>query len=212
MRRRYGVNPKTVAKWKARPPFPTCRQNPAAQIDSPCQPRKRPSLLPSKAYFAAARRLPLCPAADDPPSDALISSPVSATPRRSPGCRRSKAKPSPERNSRPIRSAISYRHRRGSNRPRQTPPARRHRPNVEVRLRRVAREGGAPTAETSCARLIAAVPYQGPYRPHRRWSPLHHARQYELGGPDIKAALEAGEARLAHAFEYACARTTSITG
>jgi hypothetical protein len=36
-------------------------------------------------------------------------------------------------------------------------------------------------------------PLQGPHRPHRQRNPLHHARQYELGSPDIKAAPDAGE-------------------
>ena len=47
---------------------------------------------------------------------------------------------------------FSYRHRRGSNRARQALSLRRHRPHVEVRLRRAAREGGAPRPRrTSCA-------------------------------------------------------------
>ena len=36
-------------------------------------------------------------------------------------------------------------------------------------------------------------PLQGPYRPHRQRNPLHHPRPYEFGRADIKGALEAGE-------------------
>jgi hypothetical protein len=53
----------------------------AAQIDDPVsRGRGRRRCIP-KACFAAARRLPLCPAAHDRASDALVPSPVSATPR-----------------------------------------------------------------------------------------------------------------------------------
>ena len=44
-----------------------------------------------KAYPAAARRLPLCPAADHPASDALITASLPAAPRHLPACPRSKA-------------------------------------------------------------------------------------------------------------------------
>src|SRR3984885_4520314 len=78
---------------------------------------------------------------------------------------------------------LSYRHRRGSNCAGQALPARRHRPNVEARLRRDAREGGASHRRGLPAPPDRRRPLQGPYRPHRQRNPLHHARQYELGGP-----------------------------
>ena len=67
-----------------------------------------------KAYFAAARRLPLCPAAHDPASDALVPSPVSATPRDLPVAasrRRSLRQTQIQGLSDRL---FSYRHRRGS--------------------------------------------------------------------------------------------------
>ena len=72
--KRYGVNPKTVAKWRAR----------TSVSDLPTGPREPKSTVLSaeeeavvvafpKAYAAAARRLPLCPAAHDRASDALVA-------------------------------------------------------------------------------------------------------------------------------------------
>ena len=63
--KRYGINPKTVAKWKTR----------TSVADLPTGPKEPPINGPvgrgggrrrrlPKAYSAAARRLPLCPAAD----------------------------------------------------------------------------------------------------------------------------------------------------
>src|ERR1700722_13761240 len=37
--KRYGVNPKTVAKWKARSSVPTCRQDPSSPDRQSCQQR-----------------------------------------------------------------------------------------------------------------------------------------------------------------------------
>ena len=151
--KRYGVNPKTVAKWKARSSVSDLPTGPkAAQIDSPVsRGRGRRRRLP-KAYFVAARRLPLRPAAHDPASDALVPSPVSATPRDLPvaaGRRRSLRQAQIQGLSDRL---FSYRHRRGSNRAGQTLPARRHRPNVEVRLRRdCTRRWRAAPRGTSCA-------------------------------------------------------------
>ena len=101
---------------------------------------------------------------------------------------------------------FSYRHRRSSNRAGQALPARRHRSNVEVRLRRIAREGGAPHRGGLPAPPDRRRPLQGPHRPDRQRHPLHHARQTSFAAPDIKAALDAGEPVWAHAFEYACAQ------
>jgi hypothetical protein len=78
--KRYGVNPKTVAKWKARASVSDLADGTeGAQIDGPVsRGRGRRRCLP-KAYFVAARRLPLRPAGHPPASDALVPSSVSAT-------------------------------------------------------------------------------------------------------------------------------------
>ena len=44
----YGVNPKTIAKWKRGPPFPTCRPDPSRPDRRSSQPRKRRSSSPSE--------------------------------------------------------------------------------------------------------------------------------------------------------------------
>ena len=59
----------TRRRWlsgKRGPPFPTCRQDPSSPDRQSCQQRKRPSSSHSEGNSAAARRLPLCPAAHDP--------------------------------------------------------------------------------------------------------------------------------------------------
>src|SRR3984885_7612491 len=78
--RRYGVNPKTIAKWKAR----------SSVSDLPTGPREPPinglvrrgrgcGRRLSKTYAAAARRLPLRSAADHSTSDALVPSSLPPT-------------------------------------------------------------------------------------------------------------------------------------
>src|SRR6202522_2354620 len=192
--KRYGVNPKTVAKWKARTSvsdLPTGPREPRSTVLSVEEEAVRRRRLP-KAYAVAARRLPLRLAADHPASDALVPSSVSATPWDLPvaaGRRRSLRQTQIQGLSDRL---FPYRHRRGSNRARQALPHRRHRPNVEVRLRRDAREGGAP----DCRRLPAPPdrrrPLQGPYRPHRQRNPLHHPRQCELGGAGLNWTPDSG--------------------
>ena len=137
--KRYGVNPKTIAKWKSRTSVSDLPTGPkAAPIDGPVgRGRGRRRRFP-KAYAVAARRLPLRPAAHHPASDALVPSSVSATARDLPvaaGRRRSLRQAQIQGLSDRL---FSYRHRRSPNRARQTLPPRRNRPNIEVRLRRTA--------------------------------------------------------------------------
>ena len=164
--KRYGVNPKTIAKWKSRKSVSIFGQDQRAQVDGPVsRGRGRRCRLP-KAYFVAARRLPIRPATDRPASDALIPTPVSAAPRdlsAAAGRRRSLRQTQIQGLSDRL---FSYRPRRSSNRAGQTLPHRRHRPNVEVRLRRVAREGGAPHRGGLPAPPDRRRPLQGPHGPH----------------------------------------------
>ena len=210
--KRYGVNPKTVAKWKARSSvsdLPT--GSPSSPDRQSCQPRKRPSSSPSEAaYFAAARRLPVRSAADRPASDPLVPSTGVCNATGSPGCRRSKANALrfKRKFEGPIQSAIlAY-----STSPRfETAQGKLYLlvaidRTCKVRLRRDAREGGAPHR----GGLPAPPDRRRPYKVHavlsRQRNSLHHTRQYESAAPDIKAALEAEELVWAHAFEYACAQ------
>ena len=141
--KRHGVNPKTIAKWKARKSVSDLRTGPK-------EPRSTVLSAEEEAVVVNAFRrhalLPLddcllCLAAHPPASDPLVASPVSATPRDLPVApgRRQEACAKTQ-----ISSAypIGYFHidiaevRTGA---RQALPHRRHRPNVEVRLRRDAR-------------------------------------------------------------------------
>src|SRR5208282_4475783 len=180
--KRYGVNPKTVAKWKAR----------TSVSDLPTGPKEPRSTVLSaeeEAVVVAFRRHTLLPPDDclyalQPTIPHLTRSslqPVSATPRdlsAAPSRRRSFAEAQVQGLSDRL---FPCRHRRGSNRSGQALSHRRHRPNVKARLRRDAPEGGAPHRGGLPAPPDRRRPLQGPYRPHRQRNPLHHARQYELG-------------------------------
>ena len=106
--RRYGINPKTVAKWKKRgsvADLPTGPEAPEVHgaVDRGGGDRRR---LPP-AHAPAARRLPLCLAADDPASDPLVAASLPAASRHLAACRRSTATRRPSASSRPTRSATS---------------------------------------------------------------------------------------------------------
>src|ERR1700722_7149990 len=106
--RRYGVNPKTVAKWKARKSVSDLRTGPK-------EPRSTVLSVEEEAVVVAFRRhtlLPIRPAAVRPASDALVPTPMSAAPRdlsAAAGRRRSLRQAQ-------IQGLVSYRHRRSSNR------------------------------------------------------------------------------------------------
>ena len=180
--KRYGVNPKTVAKWKARSSVSDLPTGPkAAQIDGPVgRGRGRRRRLP-KAYAAAARRLPLRPAADDPASDALVPSPVSATPRDlpvAPGRRRSLRQTQIQDLSDrlfSISTSPRFEPRKASSTSSSPSTERRSSPSSSCTRRWRAAPRGLPAPPDR------RRPLQGPHRPHRQRNPLHHARQYELG-------------------------------
>ena len=83
--KRYGINQKTVAKWKGRASvLRSSDRAEGARVNSPDRGgRGRCRRLP-KAYPAAARRLSLRAPADDPAPDALVAPSLSATPRHHP--------------------------------------------------------------------------------------------------------------------------------
>ena len=183
-----------------------------SQIDGPVsRGRGRRCRLP-KAYFVATGRLPVRPAADHPAPDALVSASLPAAPRDLPvaaGRRRSLRQTQIQG---PSDRLFSYRHRRSSNCARQALPHRRHRPNVEARLRRDAPEGGAPHRERLPAPPDRRRPLQGPHRPHRQRNPLHHARQYEFGGAGHQGRPGGWRARLGARLRIRPPRTISIIG
>ena len=139
--KRYGINPKTVAKWKKR----------GSVADLPTGPKDAASTVLSieeEAVIVAFRRHTLLPLddclyalrPDHPASDALVVAPLLAAP-RSRGCPRSKARPRPSGSSRPIRSAISISTSRRFEPPRASSTPCRHRQDLEVRLCRTPRDG-----------------------------------------------------------------------
>jgi hypothetical protein len=82
--KRYGINQKTVAKWKGRTSvadLPTRPKKPRSTDLTKEEGRGGGRRFP-KAYPAAARRLPVRSATHHSAFDALVPSPVSAAPRR----------------------------------------------------------------------------------------------------------------------------------
>ena len=181
--KRYGVNPKTVAKWKA-------RSSVSDLPTGPKQPRSTVLSAEEEAVVVAFRRHTLLPLDDclyalQPTIPHLTRSSLHRCLQRHGISRLPQVEGEASRQAQ-IQGLsdrlFPYRHRRGSNRAGQALPPRRHRSNVEVRLRRAAREGGAPHRGGLPAPPDRRRPLQGPHRPHRQRNPLHHARQYELGG------------------------------
>src|SRR5262245_45749762 len=91
---RYGINPKTVAKWKQRV-FGRRSANRAERcevdgaLDRGGSDRRR---LPP-AHAPTARRLPVCFAGNDPAANPVVAAPLPAAPRHLPltGCRKQRA-------------------------------------------------------------------------------------------------------------------------
>ena len=151
--KRYGVNPKTIAKWKAR----------TSVSDLPTGPKEPRSTVLSaeeEAVVVAFRRHTLLPLDDclyalQPTIPHLTRSSLHRCLQRHGISRLPQVEGEASRQTQ-IQGLsdrlFSYRHRRSSNRARQALPARRHRPNVEVRLRRdCTRRWRAAPRGTSCA-------------------------------------------------------------
>jgi transposase len=165
--KRYGVNPKTIAKWKSRKSVSDLRTGPK-------EPRSTVLSVEEEAVVVAFRRHTLLPLDDclyalQPTVPHLTRSSLHRRLQRH-GISRL-----PKGRRRSLRQAqiqglsdrlFSYRHRRSSNRAGQTLPARRHRSDVKVRLRRVARESGAPHRGGLPAPPDRRRPLQGPHGPH----------------------------------------------
>ena len=151
--RRYGVNPKTVAKWKK-------RSSVSDLPTGPKEPRSTVLTVEEEAIVVAFRKHTLLPLDDclyalQPTIPHLTRSSLHRCLQASrhlaaaAGRRRSFAQAQvqglPDR-------LFPYRHRRSPNRSGQALSPRRDRPDLEVRLRRTAREGRrAERPQTSCA-------------------------------------------------------------
>src|SRR6185436_11487102 len=68
---RYGLNHKTVAKWRKRAFVNDAPMGPKTPHSTVHRLRRKRRRLP-QAYTAAAGRLPLCLAGDDPASDPVV--------------------------------------------------------------------------------------------------------------------------------------------
>ena len=125
--REYGINPKTVTKWRKRATVEDLKTGPK-------QPRSTVLTEAEEAMIVTFRRytqLPLddcllCAPADDSAPDALIAAPLSAAPRHlaPAGCRRCQAEAAalqalPDR-------VLSHRHRRGADDRREASSLRGH--------------------------------------------------------------------------------------
>ena len=202
----HGLNRKTVAQVAAADhrcrTRPWARRNRVHRADGRGRGDRR-GLPPPHA--AAARRLPLRPAGDDPASDALVTSPaVPAARHLSPASHRRPRSP-PRRGSRPTRSATST----------STSP--------RCRLRRAGSicswpSTGRPSSPSSsctagvtrrtAADFLRAAhrgrPVQGPHRAHRQRHPLHDTPAMS-GRQRISGRCARRRALARHSFELACA-------
>jgi transposase-like protein len=165
--KRYGVNPKTVAKWRARTSvsdLPTGPKGPRSTVLSADEEAvvvafRRHTLLPLDDCLYALR--PTIPhLTRSSLHRCLQRNGISRVPQvegESSAKRKFKAYPSGyfHIDLAEVRTAQGKLY-----------PARRHRPNVEVRLRRDAREGGAPHRGGLPAPPDRRRPLQGPHRPH----------------------------------------------
>ena len=151
--KRYGINPKTVAKWKKRGLGRRSADRPeGAKVHGAVDRGRGDRRRLSQAHSVAARRLPLRSSAHDPASDPLVTCIAVCSATASRGCRRSKAASLPKRKFKAY--PIGYFHidiAEVRTEEGKLYLLRRHRPNLEVRLRRAAREGHRGPQQTSCA-------------------------------------------------------------
>ena len=130
------------------------------------------------AHAAAARRLPLCAAADDPAPDAVFTASLPAAPRHRDACRMSKATSRRRRSSRPTRSATS------------TSTLPRCRPPKASSISSSPSTGPASSPSCNCVRkagrtIGVSLPrrpdrsrsLQDPHRSHRQRHPVHRSHR-----------------------------------
>ncbi len=134
--KRYGINQKTVAKWKKRSlGRRSADRARESRVDGSVRRGRGDHRRLPPAYAAAARRLPLRASADDPASDALIPASLPAAPRHLPAARCGGRQAGEEEVQDLSDRLLPHRYRRGAHGRRQAAPVRRDRPDFEVRLR-----------------------------------------------------------------------------
>ena len=201
--KRYGINQKTVAKWKKRtsvadlPTGPKEPRSTVLSIEEEAIDRRLPP-----AYSAAARRLPLRAAADDPAPDALVAASLPAAPRHRRSARGRGRQAAKEEVQELSDRLLPHRHRRGADRRGQALPVRRHRSDEQVRLRATGRRRpNADRSATSCGPCRSRA-LQDPHRPDRQRHPVHDCQRPRSARParsscrrSLFGHASAGEAR-----------------
>src|ERR1700691_992534 len=195
--KRYGVNPKTVAKWKAR----------TSVSDLPTGPREPRSTVLSveeEAVVVAFRRHTLLPLDDclyalQPTIPHLTRSSLHRCLQRHGISRLPQVEGEASAKRKFKAYPIGYFHidiaevRTAQGKLYLLVAIDRTSKFAFVELHeKVARR----TAGDFLRRLFAAVPYKSPHRPHRQRNPLHDARQHELGSPRHQGCPRRRRARL----------------
>src|SRR3974390_179004 len=170
--KRHGVNPKTVAKWKA-------RHSVADLPTGPKEPKSTVLTVEEEAMVVAFRRHTLLPLDDclyalQPTIPHLTRSSLHRCLQRHGISRlpQVEGEASPKRKFKPY--PIGYFHidiaevRTG-----QALSHRRDRPHFQIPLRRTAGEGDAQDRRRFPAPPDRGRPLSGPHRPHRQWHALH---------------------------------------
>ncbi len=173
--KRYGINQKTVAKWKRRSSvsdLPTGAQGAADRRS--CRSRTRPSSSPSagtrccRSTTASMRCRPTIPHLT---RSSLASLPAAHGIATAAGGRRRQTGQE-EVQGLPDR-LLPYRHCRGADRRRQAIPLRRNRPDQQVCLRPARRaRPQRVTARPSSTALDQSRALQDPHRADRQWHPV----------------------------------------
>src|SRR4051794_30759114 len=159
--RRYGVNQKTVRKWKARSSVvdPTDETKGTA-IDGAVDRGRGGHRLLRPAYASAARGLLVRTPADNPASDALVIASLSATAWDRPSCSDRRRQAGKEKVQVLSDRLLPHRHRRSADRRGKALPLRGDRQNFEVRLRPTCRKSQSVTTSAFLVALVKAVPYK----------------------------------------------------
>ena len=199
--KRYGVNPKTVAKWKA-------RSSVSDLPTGPKQPRSTVLSAEEEAVVVAFRRHTLLPLDDclyalQPTIPHLTRSSLHRCLQRHGISRLPQVEGEASAKRKFKAYPIGYFHidiaevRTAQGKLYLLVAIDRTLKFASSRSHRRWRVGARGTTSPPDRRR----PFPGPYRPHRQRNPLHHARQYEFRRPtDIKASLEAGDS-LGTAFD-----------
>ena len=176
--KRYGINPKTVAKWKQ-------RGSVADLPTGPKEPKSTSLSLEDEAIIVAFRQHTLLPLDDclyalqatiphltRSSLASLSSAPWHLTASRRGGWQGHKAQVQDLSD-----RLLPHRHRRGSHCDGQALSLRRYRSNLEVRLHRVARESHEACRSRLPAEPDQGSPLQDPHRSDGQRHPLHRSKR-----------------------------------